>query len=184
MNIADKIKKARQSANLTQQEVSDKLNVSRKTLSSWENNRSNPDLKMLKSLADVFDEDLSYFLEIERKNVIPKKLIWLYWINSVLFSINLITTMFTKINIYGFTVVELLVVILLFAVGNQQESKLKIKFKWLILLFVFSIFSIFTLCHSFDIFGFFSIGSVIGSLSRAIIMTWSFYCIVKFSKII
>lgn len=94
MNIADKIKKARQAANLTQQDVSDKLNISRKTLSGWENNRSNPDLEMLKALAEVFGKDLNYFLEIETQNSNSKKLFLLYTLNIFLIAVNLIALIF------------------------------------------------------------------------------------------
>ncbi|WP_395320042.1 helix-turn-helix domain-containing protein [Fructilactobacillus frigidiflavus] len=94
MSIADKIKKARQSANLTQQEVSDKLNISRKTLSGWENNRSNPDLEMLKSLADVFGKDINYFLDIEPQNHESTLFLWVYFINAMLFAIVILLTFF------------------------------------------------------------------------------------------
>lgn len=184
MNIANKIRKARQNSNLTQQEVADRLNVSRKTLSGWENNWSKPDLEMLKSLANVFGENLNYFLEIEEKRPVPKRLIWLYWINAVLFSINFIITVFTKINAIGFILVELLIVILLFTVGNQQEIKMKMKYKFLILFVIAFILFLFSINHYSKTDVFFNLGVCFGSLVRAIVLTWSFNGIVKFSKII
>ena len=40
MTIAEKIKESRLKLGLTQQEVSEKLFVTRQTISNWENNRS------------------------------------------------------------------------------------------------------------------------------------------------
>lgn len=184
MNISDKIKKARQADSLTQQEVADKLNISRKTLSGWENNRSIPDLEMLKSLANVFDKDLNYFLEIERKEFTQKRLFWLYWINFALFSVNFIITVFTKIQISGLSAIELLIVIL-FTIGNQQQNKLEVRFKFFILFFLLLIFFVLSINHSFNVIPDASdIAIYVGSLARAIVLTWSFYCILKFSKIL
>lgn len=59
MNIGEKIKYYRQSNQLTQQELSNKINASRKTVSSWENNRSNPDIQTIVELSRIFHVDIN-----------------------------------------------------------------------------------------------------------------------------
>ena len=44
MNIGTKIKNARTSANLTQEQVAEALDVSRQTVSNWENEKTYPDI--------------------------------------------------------------------------------------------------------------------------------------------
>lgn len=52
MNLGDKIKQARMRNNLTQKELADLLFVSDKTISSWESNRTVPDINMLFKLSN------------------------------------------------------------------------------------------------------------------------------------
>lgn len=47
LTIGEKIKKIRILNNLTQYELAEMLFVSEKTISSWENNRTIPDLNMI-----------------------------------------------------------------------------------------------------------------------------------------
>lgn len=52
------MKKLRTSRELTQEQVAQKLNVSRQTISSWENNRNLPDLEMVVLIARIFNISL------------------------------------------------------------------------------------------------------------------------------
>ena len=47
LTLGEKLKKIRLSNNLKQSELADMLFVSEKTISSWENNRTAPDLNMI-----------------------------------------------------------------------------------------------------------------------------------------
>ncbi len=47
MSLAEKMKESRLKMGFTQQEVSEKLFVTRQTISNWENNRSTPDIDTL-----------------------------------------------------------------------------------------------------------------------------------------
>lgn len=71
MTIGNKIKNLRNKNFFTQEELADKLNVSRSTISSWENDRSYPDLQTVVELSDFFDTTLDYLLR-EDKEVIKK----------------------------------------------------------------------------------------------------------------
>lgn len=62
MEFAKKIKQYRAQNKWTQQEVATKLDVSRKTVSSWENGRSYPDVFMLVRLSDLYHVSLDDLL--------------------------------------------------------------------------------------------------------------------------
>jgi len=55
MDFGTQIKKLRNSRKLTQEQLAQKLNVSRQTISSWENNRNLPDLEMVVDISQIFE---------------------------------------------------------------------------------------------------------------------------------
>ena len=59
-NLGDRLKELRIKKRLTQKELSDKLYVSDKTISKWEQNKSSPDLDLLIELSIIFDVSLDY----------------------------------------------------------------------------------------------------------------------------
>ncbi len=65
MEIGNKIKKYRENINLSQEELADKIYVSRQTVSNWENNKSYPDINSLKLLTDIFDVSLDEFIKCD-----------------------------------------------------------------------------------------------------------------------
>lgn len=67
MEFAQKIRSYRQINHWTQQEVANKLTVSRKTISSWENGRSYPDIFMLVRISDLYQVSLDNLLREDRK---------------------------------------------------------------------------------------------------------------------
>lgn len=69
MKIGMKLKQGRADKNLTQEEAANILNVSRSTISSWEVNRTYPDLDMLVSLSDLYDILLDVMLREDDKMV-------------------------------------------------------------------------------------------------------------------
>ncbi|MFY1049726.1 helix-turn-helix domain-containing protein [Apilactobacillus sp. 1-1-2] len=84
MQFGDRLKQQRKIKKLTQDEVAEKLNVSRQTISSWENEKSYPDIKSLISLSDMYDISLDTMLkedsgmkEFIEKNDLSKKLLGL-----------------------------------------------------------------------------------------------------------
>lgn len=62
MDFGSQIKKLRTSRKLTQEQLAQKLNVSRKTISSWENNRNLPDLEMVVMIAKTFQLSLDQLI--------------------------------------------------------------------------------------------------------------------------
>ncbi|QZN92940.1 helix-turn-helix domain-containing protein [Limosilactobacillus panis] len=69
MEFAVKIKHYRQQNDWTQQVVAEKLGVSRKTISSWENGRSYPDIFMLVQLSDLYHVSLDDLLREDHEMI-------------------------------------------------------------------------------------------------------------------
>lgn len=65
MNFSKILKRERKNKNLTQFELAELLNVSDKTISSWENGRSYPDIIMLKSIASALKIEINVLLDAE-----------------------------------------------------------------------------------------------------------------------
>lgn len=63
MKIGDKLKKARIDKNLTQEEVAEKIFVSRQSISNWENNKTYPDIGNVIALSDLYQISLDEFLK-------------------------------------------------------------------------------------------------------------------------
>lgn len=62
MQFSGKLKQARQQHHLTQMQVGTQLHVSAKTISSWENGRSFPDISTLVSISDLYQISLDQLL--------------------------------------------------------------------------------------------------------------------------
>lgn len=69
MKFADKMKSYRQRYRWTQQDVADRLLVSRKTISSWENGRSYPDVFMLVQISDLYHVSLDDLLREDHEMI-------------------------------------------------------------------------------------------------------------------
>lgn len=58
MKFSEQIKNIRKRNSLTQEQLAARLNVSRQTISGWENDRNLPDLEMVVAIAEQFDLSL------------------------------------------------------------------------------------------------------------------------------
>ena len=63
MELNKQIKKYRTEANLSQEELADKIYVSRQTISNWENEKSYPDIKSLVLMSEVFQVSLDNLIK-------------------------------------------------------------------------------------------------------------------------
>ena len=73
MDVGIRIKKYREKQNISQDELAEKIFVSRQTISNWENSKSYPDIKSLLLLSDIFKVSLDDFMkgDIEKiKNLV------------------------------------------------------------------------------------------------------------------
>lgn len=73
MTIADKIKTLRKSCNMTQEELADKINVSRQTISKWETNVSIPDIESIIKICKLFSISTDELLDYKQNSIIRKR---------------------------------------------------------------------------------------------------------------
>ena len=62
------LKELRKEKNITQEELAEKMLVSRRTVSRWETGSNMPDLDILIDISEFYDVDLREILDGERKN--------------------------------------------------------------------------------------------------------------------
>ena len=67
MEIGKKLKNARIEAGLTQEKAAEKIDVSRQTISNWENEKSYPDIISVIKMSDYYEASLDYLLKGEQK---------------------------------------------------------------------------------------------------------------------
>lgn len=67
MEIEKKLKEARANAGLTQEQVAEKIMVSRQTISNWENGKSLPDIISIMNLSDLYQISLDELLKGDTK---------------------------------------------------------------------------------------------------------------------
>ena len=67
MEIGQKLKEARMRAGFTQENIAEKLNVSRQTISNWENEKSYPDIVNVITLSDLYSISLDDLLKGDEK---------------------------------------------------------------------------------------------------------------------
>jgi len=68
IKIGEFLKELRKEKGLTQEQLAEKLNVSRRTVSRWETGNNLPDLDVLIEMADYYEVDLRELLDGERKS--------------------------------------------------------------------------------------------------------------------
>ena len=68
MNLGEKLFELRKGKNLSQEEVADKLNVTRQTISKWETNQSTPDFDKIVPLCELYDISADELLKGEKKD--------------------------------------------------------------------------------------------------------------------
>ena len=67
MNLKDKLTKLRKDNNLTQDELAEKLYISRQTISNWENGRTYPDIETLILISNKFNISLDDLLKTDKE---------------------------------------------------------------------------------------------------------------------
>ena len=88
--LGKQIKKYRLEAKLSQEELADKVYVSRQTISNWENDKNYPDIKSLVLISDIFHISLDNLIkgDLERmKKEIDKQEYAKFQKNSTIFTI-------------------------------------------------------------------------------------------------
>ena len=73
MNIGQNIMNLRKSAKLSQEQLAEKMGVTRQTISNWELDESSPDLKQGKELSKIFNVSLDELTDNDIKNILVEK---------------------------------------------------------------------------------------------------------------
>ena len=77
MNMADRIQYLRKSKGLSQEELADKVGVSRQAVSKWESEQSAPDLEKIIIMSELFEVTTDYILKgIEPVTMTNKKTVY------------------------------------------------------------------------------------------------------------
>ena len=113
MDIGKQIKKYRTEMKFSQEELSEKIFVSRQTISNWENNKNYPDVKSLLLLSSLFNVSLDILIKgdlEEMKEQIKKEDIDKFKRDGNIFTILFILTMVSVVPLmkfmekYGFVI--------------------------------------------------------------------------------
>lgn len=87
MNMADRIEYLRKTNGISQEELADKVGVSRQAVSKWENEQSLPDLEKIITMSDYFGVTTDYILKgiepVADKEQKSSELTSIYRINSI-----------------------------------------------------------------------------------------------------
>ncbi len=75
MNLGNNLFKARKKVGLSQEEVSEKLEVSRQTISKWETNEIVPDIYQAKKLAKIYNLSLDELIDFDENLLEIKEII-------------------------------------------------------------------------------------------------------------
>ena len=73
MGLGNKILTLRKKENITQEELAEKLNVTRQTISKWELEETAPDIKQAKELAHIFKVSLDELVDNDVKDLLIEK---------------------------------------------------------------------------------------------------------------
>lgn len=69
MNLGKTLQDLRRNKNISQEEIADALNVSRQTISNWENSKSFPDIISLMTMCDIYEISLDDLIK-DNKNLL------------------------------------------------------------------------------------------------------------------
>lgn len=74
MTMADRIQSLRKTKGISQEELADRIGVSRQAISKWESEQSSPDLEKIILLSNYFEVTTDYLLKgIEMQSAFPEK---------------------------------------------------------------------------------------------------------------
>lgn len=73
MSLGNKILDLRKKQNLSQEQLAEKLNVTRQTISKWELDETSPDIKQAKQLSKIFKVSLDELTDNDIKDMLIEK---------------------------------------------------------------------------------------------------------------
>ena len=73
MDLGKKIQELRKKENLSQEQLAEKMNVTRQTISKWELNETTPDIKQAKELSRLFKVSLDELTDNDMTTLVMQK---------------------------------------------------------------------------------------------------------------
>ena len=73
MELGNKILELRKQEKLSQEQLAEKMNVTRQTISKWELNETTPDIKQAKELSKIFKVSLDELTDNDISNIVVQK---------------------------------------------------------------------------------------------------------------
>ena len=132
MNIGNQIKKYREQLKISQEELADKIFVTRQTISNWENNKNYPDIKSLSllsynlnvSLDDLIKGDVEKMKEIIDEKEI-KKINFYSKILTICFAVLILLAvpLFIWLERYAFIPMGIVFIITMFCALKVEKLK-------------------------------------------------------------
>lgn len=120
MDIGNRIKKYRESNKISQEELADKIFVSRQTISNWETNKNYPDIKSLLLLSNVFNVALDDFIKEdidEMKKIIDNEKIKQFNKLGIIYTIELFLLILSAYPLFKFLdIVGIIIWIVIFII--------------------------------------------------------------------
>ena len=88
MNMADRIQYLRKTKGLSQEELADKVGVSRQAVSKWESEQSTPDIEKIIIMSELFEVTTDYILKgTEPAKITNRKMIYFLYLGfAVIFA--------------------------------------------------------------------------------------------------
>lgn len=143
MNMADRIQYLRKSKGISQEELADRVGVSRQAVSKWESEQSMPDLDKIIIMSDYFDVTTDYILKgveiVENKEQKGKEIVSkvLYIASTALIVIGLLCAIGewyekqTMTSIYGSMIIQVVGIFEYFLAKIISKEKSSFYVKWL-----------------------------------------------------
>lgn len=130
MNISEQIRMNRKKIRSSQEELAERVYVSRQTISSWENGKSYPDLQSLLLLSEIFsislDELIKGDVEEMKEKVVSEKMKWGSYA-MILFFVLMVSMMPFVKRVSAYFMVPLLIFALLMIASSllvEREKKI------------------------------------------------------------
>jgi len=86
-NLGVSLKNARENKQLTQQEVANKLYVTRQTISRWEQNKTLPNIYVLKELSDIYELSVDSLVQEREEEKMKKQVNYFALFGSLIFNL-------------------------------------------------------------------------------------------------
>lgn len=126
MNLPSKLKELRKNHKMTQEEVSEKIHVSRQTLSNWETGKHYPDLQSLLYLCELYNitlyELLNEDIELIQKKVTKRKIFTiagLFLFSIMMFFLSIIIII--KFNAFMALIISSIAIVLITITSMAME---------------------------------------------------------------